>query len=95
MTPKEHLGWVKEDIEEYGDNGGYDCGFALRMLKAQEKVEKWMVAGGFPDLPVALFTGTEDKICSPEGCYFAEKHIQGRDVEPLITRVRNRLGEFA
>lgn len=68
--------WVKEDIEEYGDNGGYDCGFALRMLKAQEKTEKWFETGSFPDVPVALFTGTKDEICSPEGCYFAKKHIK-------------------
>ena len=68
--------WIKEDIDEYGDNGGYNCGFALRMLQAQEKAEKWYEAGSFPDIPVALFTGTKDEICSPEGCYFADQQIK-------------------
>ena len=46
------------------------------MLKAQEKIEKWYESGSFPDVPVALFTGTNDEICSPEGSYFAAKHIK-------------------
>ena len=48
------------------------------MLKAQEKIQAWIEAGHFPrELPLVLFTGTKDEICTPEGCYFAEKNIEG------------------
>ncbi|CAG5090245.1 Oidioi.mRNA.OKI2018_I69.PAR.g12522.t1.cds [Oikopleura dioica] len=82
---KEHAEWIKKDIEEYGDNGGYDCGFALRMLKAQEKIQAWIEARNFPkELPVVLFTGTKDEICTPEGCYFAEKNIEALDPKSMM-----------
>ena len=52
--------------------------FGVRFLDAQEDVRRWIKAGLFPkNISLAIFTGTDDQVITPEGSYFLEKHIDG------------------